>query len=107
MLIRNHLDKSIAPRHLDSCKPKVVWFQRHAEVVTALRLRQNKSAAEAERKSKEEDRKSWSKSREASVSMSQDGGSFKSPRPLEQQVNEQWMRAIQWIMYFKNRGSEG
>ena len=52
MLIRNHLDKSIAPRHLDSCKPKVVWFQRHAEVVTALRLRQNKSAAEAERKSK-------------------------------------------------------
>ena len=94
MLIRNHLDKSIAPRHLDSCKPKVVWFQRHAEVVTALRLRQNKSAAEAERKRKEEDRKSWSKSKNASVSMSQDGGSFKSPRPLEQQVNEQWMRAI-------------
>ena len=94
MLIRNHLDKNITPRNLDNCRPKVVWFQRHAEVVTALRLRQNKSIEEAERRRKEEERKSVTKSTKTSVSVSQVGGSLTSTRPLEHQVNEQWTRGM-------------
>ena len=84
VFIRQHLDKNITPRHIHKCEPKINWFQRHAEVVCALRERAEiAKRALAVKVKRSEVRQTSSNS-----------GPIANMRPTREQVIEQWMLAF-------------
>lgn len=90
--IRQHLDKSVKPRHVKACQPGINHFQRHAEVVTVLRER----AAEVRRKEDLRTNRDKAKGLVAAMNTSTPGdlNSALLMRPKPEQVTEQWMRAL-------------
>ena len=91
--IRTHLDKSLKPRDVQVCKPRVNKVQRHNQVVAELRKRkQERDSKLAIQKKRDAARNAGAGDQAASAPS---GPMDKhSKRPSEDEVTESWMRVI-------------